>query len=158
MVPFDGNMTRMTSLRLDAFLPFQLSVTSNAISRLIARSYEHLFGLRVPEWRLVAVLAEQPGLTQQEIVARTEMDKMTVSRAAQTLVERQLASRVPHGNDKRSHRLSLTSEGERLYAQVAPAALAMEQQIVAELSPEELAALKAMLAKLKSAAERHCTE
>jgi len=138
-------------LRLDKFLPYQLSVTSNAVSSAIARTYEVLFGLRVPEWRLIAVLAEQEGVTQQALVARTEMDKMTVSRAAQALVTRGLVTRVPHGSDKRSHALALSEEGRALYAQIAPKALELEEKLLKELGAREIAQLKATLAKLKSA-------
>ncbi|GAO40933.1 putative MarR family transcriptional regulator [Sphingomonas changbaiensis NBRC 104936] len=138
-------------LRLDEFLPYQLSVTSNAVSSAIARTYEVLFGLRVPEWRLIAVLAEQDGVTQQALVARTEMDKMTVSRAAQALVTRGLVTRVPHGSDKRSHALALSDDGRALYAQIAPKALELEQTLLEELGTREVAQLKLTLAKLKSA-------
>ena len=138
-------------LRLDEFLPYQLSVTSNAVSSAIARTYEVLFGLRVPEWRLIAVLAEQEGVTQQALVARTEMDKMTVSRAAQALVTRGLVTRVPHGRDKRSHTLALSEDGRALYAQIAPKALELEEKLLEELGAREIAQLKATLAKLKSA-------
>jgi DNA-binding MarR family transcriptional regulator len=138
-------------LRLDKFLPYQLSVTSNAVSSAIARTYEALFGLRVPEWRLVAVLAEEDGVTQQALVARTEMDKMTVSRAAQALVSRGLVTRVPHGSDKRSHALALSEEGRALYAQIAPKALELEEKLLNELGAREIAQLKSTLAKLKAA-------
>ena len=52
--------TRMvdTSLRLDAFLPFRLSFTSNLVSERVAGTYRALFDLSIPEWRLVAVIAE----------------------------------------------------------------------------------------------------
>jgi DNA-binding MarR family transcriptional regulator len=138
-------------LRLDDFLPYQLSVASNAVSSAVARTYETLFGLRVPEWRLVAVLAEQDGLTQQALVARTEMDKMTVSRAAQALVARGLVTRVPHGNDRRSHTLALSEAGRALYSQIAPKALELEARLLKELGAREVAQLKATLAKLKDA-------
>jgi DNA-binding MarR family transcriptional regulator len=138
-------------LRLDDFLPYQLSVTSNAVSQVIARTYETLFGLRVPEWRLIAVLAEEEGLTQQALVARTEMDKMTVSRAAQALTERGLLTRVRHGSDKRSHTLALSADGRALYAQIAPKALEMEARLLADLDAEAVERLKSTLATLKSA-------
>jgi len=141
----------MTRLRLDDFLPYQLSVASNAVSSVIARTYETLFGLRVPEWRLIAVLAEEDGLTQQALVARTEMDKMTVSRAAQALVTRGLVTRSPHGQDKRSHALALSGEGRALYAQIAPKALELEARLLRELGSREVAQLKATLTKLKNA-------
>lgn len=140
------------ALRLDAFLPYQLSITSNAVSQAIARTYESLFGLKVAEWRLIAVLAEQEGLTQQALVARTEMDKMTVSRAAQALVTRGLVTRVPHGSDRRSLALALSPAGRALYADVAPKALEMETRLLAELSGDEVARLKDVLERLKRAA------
>lgn len=138
-------------LRLDDFLPYQLSVTSNAVSQVIARTYESLFGLKVAEWRLIAVLAEDAGLSQQALVARTEMDKMTVSRAAQALAARGLVTRVPHGSDRRSHRLALSDSGRALYAEIAPKALDMEARLLADLSPDAVERLKSTLATLKAA-------
>lgn len=141
----------MTRLRLDHFLPYQLSITSNAVSGAIARAYATHFGLRIPEWRLVAVLAEEDGLTQQTLVARTEMDKMTVSRAAQALAERGLVTRVRHGSDGRSHALALSDAGRGLYAQIAPKALDMEARLLGDLSNGEIDALRSTLNKLKAA-------
>lgn len=140
-------------LRLDDFLPYQLSLVSNAVSGVIARTYETLFGLRIPEWRLIAVLAEQEGLTQQALVARTEMDKMTVSRAAQALVTRGLVSRGAHGSDRRSNALALTPDGRALYAQISPKALELEQRLLETIGERELKQLKATLAKLKTASD-----
>ena len=58
-------------LQLDAYLPYRLSVASNAVSSLIARAYHDRFGLTVPQWRLICVLKEDGGLTQGQIVTRT---------------------------------------------------------------------------------------
>jgi DNA-binding MarR family transcriptional regulator len=146
-----AGMTNKT-LRLDDFLPYQLSVTTQVVSALIAGAYETMFGLRIPEWRVIAILADTPSLSQQAIVERSAMDKMTVSRAASALVTRKLAARVPNGADKRSHLLALTPAGERLYAQVAPTALKMEAELLHGFSATDVAALKRMLAKLRDAA------
>ncbi|NNM78324.1 winged helix-turn-helix transcriptional regulator [Sphingomonas sp. ID1715] len=140
-------------LRLDAFLPYQLSIVSNAVSGVIARTYESLFGLRIPEWRLIAVLAEEEGLTQQALVARTEMDKMTVSRAAQALVARGLVARSAHGTDRRSNTLALTAAGQALYAQISPKALELERKLLEAIGERELKQLKATLDKLKAASD-----
>ena len=66
-------------LQLDSYLPYRLSVASNAVSGLIARAYEDRFGLSIPQWRLICVLAEDGPATQGQLVARTVMDKVTVS-------------------------------------------------------------------------------
>lgn len=139
-------------LKLDAYLPYRLSVASNAVSGLIARAYQDRFGLTIPQWRLVCVLAEDGGLTQGQIVARTVMDKVTVSRAAQGLVKRRLVGRAEHHADGRSHVLDLTAEGRRLYAEIAPLALAYEAALIAGLAPDEVALLKRLLARLQTAA------
>ena len=60
----DAGRTGDAELRLDAYLPYRLSVASNAVSGLIARAYQDRFGLSVPQWRVICVLAEDGGLTQ----------------------------------------------------------------------------------------------
>ena len=139
-------------LRLDAYLPYRLSVASNAVSGLIARAYQDRFGLTVPQWRVMCVLAEAGGLTQGQIVARTVMDKVTVSRSAHGLLKRRLVSRSDHHADGRSHVLALTAEGASLYDDIAPLALAYEAALIAGLAPDEVALLKRLLARLQSAA------
>ena len=139
-------------LSLDAFLPFRLSVVSNVVSDAIASTYQSLFGLRIPEWRLVAVIAESDGLSQQQLGQRTRMDKVTVSRAAIALAGRGLIARRGNPSDQRSHLLSLTPAGRALYEQVAPKALEMERRIFGGLSGAETAALRAMLDRVEAAA------
>lgn len=145
--------TSASGLRLDDYLPYRLSVASNAVSGLIARAYEDRFGLTIPQWRLICVLAEDLALTQVDIVARTGMDKVTVSRAAQGLSKRRLISRSEHQRDGRSHMLALTQEGAHLHSEIAPLALAYEAALIAGLAPTEVAMLKRLLSRLQGAAQ-----
>lgn len=142
----------MTTLKLDEFLPYRLSIASNAVSDAIATAYRTLFGLRIPEWRLVAVIAEDGAMSQQALCGRTRMDKVTVSRAAIALVERGLVEREANPDDQRSHLLKLSREGWALYEQVSPKALELEQRIFAGIDPDELARFSAMLDRLEAAA------
>lgn len=139
-------------LRLDDYLPYRLSVASNAVSGLIARAYQDRFGLTVPQWRLICVLAEDGPLTQVQLVARTVMDKVTVSRAAQGLAKRRLVSRAEHKADGRSHVLALSAEGRRLHGEIAPLALAYEAALIAGLAPGEVALVKRLLVRLQGVA------
>ena len=139
-------------LRLDSYLPYRLSVASNAVSGLIARAYQDRFGLTIPQWRLICVLAEDGRMTQGQIVTRTFMDKVTVSRAAQGLAVRHLVDRSDNHADGRSHVLMLTPEGRRLFAEVAPLALAYEAALISGLAPEDVMLLRRLLGRLQSAA------
>lgn len=138
-------------LNLDAFLPYRLSIASNLVSSAIASVYQSLFGLRVPEWRLVCVLAEGKGMTQQALGVRTQMDKVTVSRAAIALAERGLVERAPNPGDQRSRVLTLTESGQELYAAVSPKALEIERALLEGFDPEERARLYDMLVRLEQA-------
>jgi DNA-binding MarR family transcriptional regulator len=141
------------TLNLDQFLPYRLSIASNALSERIAADYQSKFGLKIPEWRLMAVLGEGKPLTQRELVAATLMDKVTVNRAAKALADRQLIARQAHEADGRSHHLDLTETGRALYDAIVPAALATEERLESHISAAERTALMAILAKLTTAAE-----
>ncbi|WP_313534941.1 MarR family transcriptional regulator [Sphingomonas sp.] len=141
----------MTALKLNDFLPYRMSIASNAVSDAVATAYRNLFGLRIPEWRLVAVLAEGGAMSQQALCGRTRMDKVTVSRAAIGLVERGLIARAANPIDQRSHLVALTPEGWQLYEQVAPKALELERRLFASFSDEEKKQLAAMLERIEAA-------
>lgn len=137
-------------LRLDSFLPYRLSVVSNLVSERIADAYRALFGLSVPEWRVIAVLAEADGLSQAAIGERTRMDKVSVSRAARALEGRGLVARPANMADGRARVLSLTAAGGALYALVAPRAKAMEAEILAGLDEGEVAMLARLLTRIEA--------
>jgi DNA-binding MarR family transcriptional regulator len=143
---------RAQKLTLAEFLPYQLSITSNAVSDLIARSYRGRFALKIPEWRVMAVLGEVVSATQRELVAATAMDKVTVNRASKALEDRGLIGRAPNAADGRSHHLALTETGRELYEQIVPLALSVEAELETILGPSEAKVLEAMLEKLRAQA------
>ena len=143
----------MSGLKLDQFLPYRLSIASNAVSDAVATAYRTLFGLRSPEWRLIAVLAEGGTMSQQALCGRTRMDKVTVSRAAIALVDRGLIARASNPGDQRSHLLTLSEQGWALYEQIAPKAIELERRIFAGFTAAERAQLQEMLNRVEVAVE-----
>ena len=143
----------MPDLILDHFIPYRLSVASNAVSARISQSYRRKFGLKIPEWRLIAILAEQDSMTPLDIGKAGELDKITVSRAAAALIERGLVQQRKHPGDGRSHFLSLTSDGRALYREIAPIALATEANLLACFSAEERSLLDGLLRRIERSAD-----
>jgi DNA-binding MarR family transcriptional regulator len=134
------------------FLPYQLSVTSNAVSSLIAERYRKRFALKIPEWRVMAVLGDAGTMTQRALTAATVMDKVAVNRAVKVLEERGLVARVPNPGDGRSHLLALTGEGRAIHAEVMPLARATERELLGGFEGAEEAALRDLLARLRARA------
>ncbi len=133
------------SNRLADFLPYQLSITSNAVSSVIAGRYRARFGLKVPEWRVMAVLGDIGAVTQRHLTEATLMDKVAVNRACKVLEERGLVERRPNARDGRSHLLDLTSEGKAVHAEVMPLTRESESEIFGALDPEQREQLRALL-------------
>jgi DNA-binding MarR family transcriptional regulator len=142
-----------TEGELAGFLPYQLSVASNAVSSLIATRYRKRFGLKIPEWRIMAVLGDSGRLTQRALTAATVMDKVAVNRAVKVLEDRGLVARVPNPGDGRSHLLELTDEGRAIHAEVMPLARATELELLGGFQPEEEALLRRLLAEMRSRAD-----
>ena len=135
--------------RLADFLPYRLSVTSNAVSQRIAQEYRNRFGLSVPEWRVMAVLGDSGPHTQRELTLSTIMDKVAVNRACKVLEDRGLAVRRPNAQDGRSHLLELTAEGKAMHGQIMPLALEMERRLFANFSEEEVDAFRSLLKRVR---------
>lgn len=134
--------------RLADFVPYRMAITSNAVSGLIAGEYRNEFGLKIPEWRIMAVLGDSGQLTQRDLVRATLMDKVAVNRACKVLEERNLVQRSPNVADGRSHHLELTVEGRAMFDQIWPQALDIYEKIFTVLSPREIEKLRSLLDKL----------
>lgn len=135
-------------LHLEHFVPYRLSVLTNIVSMSIAEAYEREFGLTIPQWRVVAVLARYPDLSAIEVAERTAMDKVAVSRAVQGLLASRRLVRTYDAGDRRRSRLKLSAAGRAVYTRVAPLALRYEEQLLDALSPSDRRALDRLIGRL----------
>jgi DNA-binding MarR family transcriptional regulator len=135
-------------LHLDRFVPYRLSVLSNIVSMSIAHAYEREFGLTIPEWRVIAVLARYPNLSAIEVAERTAMDKVAVSRAVQSLLTSRRLVRSYDKGDRRRSMLRLSSSGRAVYMRVAPLALGYERKLLNALSASDRRALDRLIGRL----------
>lgn len=141
-----------TSTRLSDFMPYRMAITSNAVSGLISGEYRSEFGLKIPEWRIMAVLGDAGSLTQRDLVRATVMDKVAVNRACKVLEDRGFVQRSPNEMDGRSHHLELTVSGRELHGKIWPQAVEIYEKIFSAITPREQEKLRAILDKLLKAA------
>jgi DNA-binding MarR family transcriptional regulator len=143
----------MTGIDLDAYLPYRLSVASNKVSALIAKAYEARFGLTIPQWRLLVILAEGEAMSQKALIERSAMDKVTISRAVAALVGRGLLLKQSRTKDRRLDSLTLTRAGREIVADVVPVALGFEAALVEALGVQAARDMTIMLRALEERAE-----
>ena len=102
----------LPALDLEHFLPYRLSVLANTVSTALAGAYALRFGLTIPQWRVIAVLARTPGLAAADVVERTAMDKVAVSRAVAGLARH--GPPAPRHRGRRPAPFGAVAHGTRL--------------------------------------------
>ncbi len=145
-----GTEGRADSLELAAFLPYRLSVLANRVSRQLAALYSERFDIAIPEWRVIAVLGQNLDVSADFVCARTDMDRVTVSRTVARLLGKRLILRRSLAQDRRCSVLNLSAAGRRVYEQIVPLARSYEQQLLGALGASERAALERALHALES--------
>lgn len=145
--------THPDTIDLDRFLPYRLSVLTNVVSSTIAEAYQRRFGLSIPEWRVLAVLARHPGVSAAEVARLTRMDAVAVSRAVARLLAAGRLRRTIARDDRRRSVLAVTATGTAVYREVAPLALGYERELLATLDAAERAALDRALDTLTTRAQ-----
>jgi DNA-binding MarR family transcriptional regulator len=135
-------------LQLDRFLPYLVNKLAGRMSAELAQVYQARFGISIPEWRVIAHLAENRNVSVREVFERVAMDKSKVSRAAARLEMGGFVEKKVNSADRRLVELRLTRKGRALFEQIEPLALEYERGALAALSAEEAAVFRALVGKL----------
>lgn len=139
-------------LILEQFTPYRIVALGHAISMRLAEAYRNE-DVTIPEWRVLAVIAQAAHVAARDVVRRTPMDKMTVSRTVARLAEKDLVKRTTDPRDKRVAALSLTPAGRAVYDRIAALAMAYEQDLLSALTPDSRAAFIDALETLERRAD-----
>jgi len=138
----------VTEFHLASFLPFRLAVVTDSVARMFAENYVGISNLTIPEWRTLAVVAEHGTLSPTAVGHHTAMDKVKVSRAAQSLVAKGLLRQSKDPRDGRGRLLRLTRKGVATHARIVPLANKLESLLFDDLSRADMAALNRALTNI----------
>lgn len=119
------------------------------LSSAIAESLnKERYGLDKQDWRFLALLAAFQPMSLKSLAKEANIDKSRASRSIASLERRGLITRRADDRDGRGIQLSLSPEGEALYAEVFPLALSRNEDLLDALSPAEKEQINFMLDKL----------
>ena len=139
---------QIDSVQLNQFVPYRMVHLASNISLALSKIYKQTFDITIPEWRVLAQLAEQQKLYSKDIGEITSMDKSKVSRAVKALETKDYLIRQTDKQDNRAAYLSLSVKGQGLYQKIAPKALQWEKQFMSVLEASEHRNLMKVLDKL----------
>lgn len=141
-------------LILENFMPYRLARLSSTVSTTVARLYDAEFGLSIPEWRVIAILGRQPGLSAVEVAEQCFLDKVAVSRAVTKLIKAGRIDRQFADADRRRSILNLSEKGREVHDGVAALALKFERDLMGDFDEEELARLNNAMDRMLEAARK----
>lgn len=136
-------------LDLDRYVPAYFAIINNRLSRGASRLYLRRFGIGVTEWRLVAMLALEPGIPAARACEYLGMDKALVSRALRRLDG---LGHLQAGSQGRRRTWRLSDRGAALYEEIVEVALDRETRLLKGVSQDQkeafLAVARQMMANL----------
>lgn len=124
-----------------------LTFAANRFTRSAARHYQETFGIGAMDWRMLVMLAREPGSSVSHASKTMGIDKAAVSRSLQRLQSNDLASPAATGPDERRKDWTLTQTGAELHDRILEDALARQRQLLDGFSPEEVQQLNGYLSR-----------
>jgi DNA-binding MarR family transcriptional regulator len=136
---------------LDKHLGYWLRCLSNFVSHSFAERLEKQ-DISVAQWVVLRTLYDSSGsgVTLNEAAAQVGVDKSSLSRMVERLVQKRLVNRT-EGDDRRSLGLTLTAAGKKLVPQLARLADENDAAFFHTLNPKQRAEFLATIKQLLTA-------
>jgi DNA-binding MarR family transcriptional regulator len=135
-------------LDLDRYVPAFVTFIANKLSNSATVFYQRNFGVNVTEWRIMSLLAIEPGIPASRICHVIGFDKGPVSRTLAALQKRGLVSIRTAPDDGRTHSITLTARGRVAHDKVIVAALERERRLLSCLNRDEREVLIDLLRRI----------
>jgi len=146
------------TLQLHRWFPYRFSWIANEVSLCLHHVYNARWGISVPGWRIITVLAEYAPLAAKDVAAETAMDVVQVTRAVTELFRKRLVLRREDPVDRRRVSLELSAAGHRLYQEVVPYARQLEEELLKGMNKGQREALSELLDLVQQNAGRLAAE
>jgi DNA-binding MarR family transcriptional regulator len=132
---------------LENFIGFHLRLAQEASFRAFARRVGDR-RLRPSRFAIMALIAENPGITQTALSQASARDKSTLTTALDDLVARGLVLRDRAADDRRSYALTLTARGRQVLARLMTHAAAHDRHLDGLVDPAGKVALLHLLRRI----------
>lgn len=147
-----------SDLLLEHFPSFLLVLVSTHLHRTVTSAFLRPYGVKLPEWRILATLATRASVPMAQLCVQSNMDKALISRTVKSLEAARLASRHSDPTHRRRQIVSISPAGRELFERIFPAAQRSQAELLARLTLTERLALFSALRKLRGAAPPETAE
>lgn len=131
---------------------------SNTLALYSSRRYRQQFGVTLPEWRVMSIIAALDGTTARDVSRVLATDKAWVGLSVKSLAKRGYLTRTSDKNDSRRMPLSLTKQGKEMHDAIMVVARQRQRRLLAALPDGAAEAFSASLDRLQAEADRMLDE
>ena len=125
---------------IDTYIPYFLSSVNNTLSSGASAQYLRDYGVGIVDWRVISMLAIEPGIPAARVCSVISLDKGAASRSLAKLAEMELVTGEVMENDPRRRIWTLSAAGYALHETILAAALVRERKLIEGADPEDLEA------------------
>ena len=142
-----------TGTPLQRFLTYRISQLGFRLNGQAAHLLKEGCGLKVPEWRVIALLASHKRLNAVGIEELTGTDRGLLSRTVRSLEKRGLVRTHRSEKDRREVYFTLTPAGRQIHRRQVPLMQARQDHLLGALTAEERRLVFGIVDKLLIAAD-----
>ncbi len=135
----------LTTLSVSQTPTMLLSYAANRFDDVASNYFKKRYSLGGVDWRMIFMLAGQPGSTAAYASSTIGIDKGAISRCLQRLEENGLTFAGPLHANGRSRSWHLTEKGRALHAELLQVALDRQRRLLKGFAPAEAQAFCNML-------------
>ncbi len=140
------------NLKQDYKTQAPLGYLIHEVARLMKRRFEDeasMQGITLPQWKALAYISANDGITQKALAAAIDTDPMTISGVLDRLEKRGLIERYVDPTDSRAKLARILPEGDEVVRNARRIGLAMYESALDGVSPGDRETVVAVLGKMR---------
>lgn len=123
------------------------------IARLLRKRFDAAArsdGMTGAQWRVLAVIAKQPGINQGQLAERLDVEPITICRMIDRMEQGGLVERRPDPNDRRARLLYPAAHADALIGQLEAHARRLAAAMTSTIAEDERARLVELLRTIRA--------
>jgi MarR family transcriptional regulator for hemolysin len=128
----------MVKYDFESSVGFVVNNTAKAFQKALDLELRKNVGVTLSQWRVVASLVQQPGLTQKEIADKVGVEGATLVPIIDKMEKEGLLKRKPDSKDRRVNRIYLTPKADSLWNSMTECAVHIRKVSAKDISEDKL--------------------
>ena len=134
--------------QLDDLFLYHLARLMNSAGSMVVRLCEGGYGITRREWRMIGLLADKGPMQPSQLAELAQLDRTRTSRTISGLIGKGLLRKQSMAGDARQALVQLSDSGLELHSQLFPQVQAINQELLSDISDEELQVLSEVFSRI----------